>query len=314
MLHISLTRHILLPATVLAALLLGACGSTDTSVTPTVPDNPFLEAKAGTDSTLEIMTWNVENFPLDGTITVNLVAKAVAGVGPDIVALEEVVSDTSFASVVSELDGWQGYRASSAYASQNLAFLYRDDGHLTNVSFHEIFTHDSREFPRAPLVMSAEWNGQPFVVVANHLKCCGDSFIDETDPYDETTRRRDACLLLQAYADTTWADRPVVMVGDWNDELDDPTDGNVFANFLAVPDQWRFADLAIALDPAAAKSYPKYGSHLDHILVSSPWFTAMEAPEALTEVVLLDQYLTGGLASYYGSLSDHRPVLLRLRP
>jgi len=316
MLPNSLTRRLLLPATVLAALLLGACGTSDTVVNPPVPDNPFLAARAGTDSTLEIMTWNLQTFPISPSTTVNLAAKAVAGVDADIVALEEVVDADAFTNLVGQLDGWRGYRATGAPYDQNLAFIYREDDRLTDVSFTEIFSGHQywREFPRAPLVMSAAWKGRPFVIVANHLKCCGDGILVGTDPDDEETRRLNACLLLQAYADTTWADRPVIMVGDWNDELDDPTAQNVFAGFLAVPDQWRFVDLGIALDPTAAKSYPKYNSHLDHILVSSPWFTATEVPEALTEVVLLDQCLTGGLSAYYGNLSDHRPVLLRLMP
>ena len=54
-----------------AVLLLAGCGETDKSVAP-APVNPFEAARVGTDSTLEVMTWNIENFPKAGGATVKI--------------------------------------------------------------------------------------------------------------------------------------------------------------------------------------------------------------------------------------------------
>ncbi len=295
-------------------LVLAACGSSETTTPPPVSDNPFANATVGTDSTLEVMTWNLETFPVNGAVTVDLVAKAVAGVDADIVALQEVISESNFQRVIAQLEGWGGYRATGAPYDQNLAFLYRTDGLLAVTGFHEIFTHDSRPFPRPPLVMECTWNGQRILVINNHLKCCGDNVIDEADVWDETTRRRDACVLLDEYVEANEPGTPVVIVGDWNDELDDPAAGNVFANFLADTVHWRFADLPIAQGEGGRVSYPSWGSHLDHILITDELFAAAEKTEALIEVVPLNTYLSGGMSAYYRDLSDHLPVLLRLTP
>jgi hypothetical protein len=84
-------------------------------------------------------------------------------------------------------------------------------------------------------------------VVANHLKASGNGLLDAADPWDEETRRRDACLLLAEFVETQLPDHRVFIVGDMNDELTDTAPHNVFQNFLDAPASWRFADMAIAL-------------------------------------------------------------------
>ncbi|HPF71245.1 MAG TPA: endonuclease/exonuclease/phosphatase family protein, partial [Candidatus Krumholzibacteria bacterium] len=275
------------------------------------PGNPFAALSVGTDSTLEVATWNLEMFPVAGATTTDLVAQAIEGLDVDIVALQEVVDAAAFADLLNALDGWEGVRATSAPYDQNLAFVYRPGAHLAITSAHEIYSANAREFPRSPFVLEATWDGAPFAVINNHLKCCGDSVIDETDPWDETTRRRDACRLLAEYIELNRAGTPVITVGDWNDELTDSEAGNVFADFLNAPAAWRFVDLAIAQDPDGLHSYPSYPSHIDHILVTPELFEACSAPEALTEVVPIENGVSGGLSAYYLKISDHRPVVLR---
>jgi hypothetical protein len=61
-----------------AVLLLAGCGETDKSVVPP-PGNPFEAARVGADTTLEVMTWNIENFPKAGGATVNWVDQIIVG-------------------------------------------------------------------------------------------------------------------------------------------------------------------------------------------------------------------------------------------
>ena len=84
------------------ALFLGACGGTEKSVAPQ-PENPFAAARVGTDSTLEVVTWNLENFAKNGATTVDLVVDAVAALQADIIALQEIESGFRFTVPLHEI-------------------------------------------------------------------------------------------------------------------------------------------------------------------------------------------------------------------
>lgn len=290
------------------------CGSSETTtpVKGVDPGGPFTPLAVGTDSTLEVVTWNLEQFAKAGQTTADLVAQAVVGLDADIYALQEIQSQRYFEAVVAKAEGWTGLRSNDdAY---NLAYIYRDDGSLENATFTEIFTGGEYQapFPRRPFVMTFTFAGQGMTVINNHLKCCGDDVIVEGDPWDETTRRHDASLLLEEYVDTNLADRMVIVVGDFNDELDDAPAANVFANFLDAPARWRFLDYDIALDRNALWSFPGWPSHLDHVLVTDQLFAAAAEPAALVQVVPLHTVLSGGWGAYDRDVSDHLPVAARL--
>ena len=89
---------------------------------------------------------------------------------------------------------------------------------------------------------------------------------------------------------------------------------NVFQNFLDAPDTYRFVDMAIAEGPASGFSFPTWPSHLDHILINAPLFAAAQGGEAMVQVAPLHTYLPSGWATYGTSISDHLPVVLRLKP
>jgi endonuclease/exonuclease/phosphatase family metal-dependent hydrolase len=312
-------RLLALPLLAVACWGLVSCGSSDTTTPPPVATNPFAAAKVGTDTTLEVVTWNLETFPISfdqddplpaaDLVTVKLVTQAIAGLDADVVAVQEIYQGdghpgrSAFDAVAAALEGWDGYRSTDD-GYMDLGFFYRAGGDLEVTSFTDILTHEDYIFPRAPLVMQATWRGRPFVVINNHLKCCDDG----------VERRRQASLLLEEYVETTFPDTPVIIVGDLNDELDDPLPGNVFANFLADTAGWRFVDLGFTASAGGPVSYPSWGSHLDHILITDELFAAAEKAEALVQVVQLEAYLRGGLSDYYRYLSDHRPVVLRLSP
>lgn len=307
-------REVLLPlglSAVLSALvlLLTGCGQTETT-TPGPVGNPFDAVQVGSDSTFEVMTWNLENFPKSVT-TVDWVTQVIEGVRPDVLAIMEMTSPSAFAQLDVALDGWTGSAASGAPMQQNLAFLYRTDGGLEVTSIYEIFGDYWREFPRSPYVLEGTWKGTPIVVIANHLKASGDGVLVASDPNDEETRRRDACVMLAEYTKTQLAGKRVFIVGDMNDELTDAAPNNVFEAFLADPDTFRFADMAIAQDPNGVWSYPESPrGHIDHIIVTSSLFAALDSPLALTEVIPLNQYMAG----YLAQVSDHLPVIVRLQP
>ena len=58
--------------------------------------NDFEELYFGTDETLDIMTWNIENFPKNGSITTNYVTEIIQYLNIDVLAIQEVNNITSF--------------------------------------------------------------------------------------------------------------------------------------------------------------------------------------------------------------------------
>jgi endonuclease/exonuclease/phosphatase family metal-dependent hydrolase len=298
-------------------LVATGCGNSSTTTLPPEPekpDNPFSSAKVGTDSTLEVMTWNLEHFAKNGSQTLDMVVLAVAGLDVDIVGLQEIESSTRFDDLVSDLDGWSGYRSGTAGYSLNLAFLYRDSGLLQVDSIQEIMTDEGGPFPRRPLLLLGSFDGQPIAVINNHLKCCGDGYIEESNSRDEETRRRDACLLLEEYTLANLGNRQVFLIGDFNDEVTDPMDNNVFANFLGDPQRWAVSDLVIAEGSSSGWSFPGWPSHLDHIIINEPLFEAVNGPDAEIRVVPLFAFLSEGWSQYDRDISDHLPVVLKLKP
>ena len=156
----------------------------------------------GTDTTLEVMTWNLKQFPLAYDTTVDLVTEAIEGLAVDIVAVQEIYTGydadiggrhpgrSAFTAVADALEAWDGYQ-SQDNDYMDLGFFYRTDSDLVVESFTDIFTGRDYwyPFPRAPLVMQATWRDEPIVVINNHLKAyAGD---------EEEDRRRQACLLLE---------------------------------------------------------------------------------------------------------------------
>ena len=265
----------------------------------------------GTDDTLDVVTWNIEEFPKNGQSTAATVLDILQGLDADIVALQEIADVESFKQMVDQVPGWRGYVDSEWYAG--LAYIYRADT-IAVQSHYEIYTTREfwRPFPRSPQVMEFRFKGRDFVMINNHFKCCGDGFIDRYEPWDEETRRMDATDLLKAYIDTHFAERSVIVLGDFNDSLTDTISHNVFASLLDDPDHYRFTDMGIAEGGSSGWSYPSYPSHLDHILISSGLFAGFEHLDSRVLSLPVDEVLFDGWREYEEAVSDHRPVGLRI--
>jgi endonuclease/exonuclease/phosphatase family metal-dependent hydrolase len=306
MLRICLLLLACLPLTILVA-----CGSSETTVIEPVPDNPFLPYTVGTDTTFEAVTWNLHNFAQDaGNEEVALAAQAIAGLGADLVALQEIAQQPRFTQLLEQLPDWSGYMATSD-SYQNLAYVWLDST-VSVQRVHEWLPEVDdawRAFPRSPLVLELTWRGHELVVIDNHFKCCGNGVLDPDDSDDEENRRLRASTYLEEYIADEYPDQAVIMLGDLNDLLTDPPLHNVFRPFYDRPASYRFADQALAEGPASGWSWGPGQSHLDHILVTDELFPALVAPGADCRTPRIDQVLDG---AYTRLLSDHLPVVLIL--
>lgn len=266
----------------------------------------------GTDQTLEIMTWNVQNFPKHEN-TVEYVARTILSVDPDIIGMQEIKSNKDFFKLVNLMNelgeaNWAGYRASSDEWLADLAYIYKTDV-ITVSSIHEIYNSEEEEnsFPRFPLVMEATYGQFPIVVINNHYKARTEE--------EDIKRRKSASEKLDKYISKYHKDDNVVVLGDLNDSITDEALENVFWPFLQKPEAYRFADMAIAKNDKADWSYPyyKYRGHIDHILISNELFDEMESKSSDVKVVTIDKFMDGGEDNRYKYITDHRPLVLKMK-
>lgn len=269
----------------------------------------FQNLHFGSDSTLDIVTWNTEWFPKNGQTTINYVKDIILSLEADVIAFQEIDNKNSFQQLINALVDYDGYYYNDDY--QGLAYIYKKSS-VQVTGHYEIYTNNSREFPRSPFVLEIKFQNQKYVLINNHLKCCGDGNLNPYDDWDEETRRLEACRMLDQYISQYFFQDKVLVMGDWNDELTDREIDNIFPIFLQNPSEYAFADMSIAEGASAGWSYPSWPSHLDHILISSELFGAFSNPASQCQVIRLEEYFSGGWNSYDYNVTDHRPVGIRL--
>src|SRR6056297_2586644 len=265
----------------------------------------------GTDSTFDVITWNIQDFPKDDQTTIDYVKQIIENVDADLFALQEIDDTVSFEQMVKDLDGYKAHYTESYYT--NLTYLYKA-AEINIDKIYEILTSYSYStiYPRCPLVMEFTFKNREYIAINNHFKCCGDGILDLDDYNDEETKRYHASNYLKDYIDNNFPEENVIMLGDLNDELTDETQNNVFQQILDDPDNYSFADMEIANASSSEWSYPTWPSHLDHILITNELFNEFEKDISDIQCIKLDDYFTNGWNEYESKVSDHRPVALKL--
>ncbi len=260
----------------------------------------------GSDTTLDIATWNIENFPKQSGKTVDYIQALVDTMDVDIIALQEIGDGEYFNTLVSQLSDWNGLRQDDSWG---LAYLYKSSIEVHSIK--EISQLDDYNLTRTPLMMEFTWAEEKIYLINNHYKCCGDGII-QNEYNDEEYRRQQSCILTKNYIDGNLSNENVILVGDLNDELNDPDNHNVFINFINDSENYLFVDEDIAFGSEANWSYPGWPSHLDHILITNELFDNFNKPDAKVMTVKIEEVLTGGWTEYETYVSDHRPVVVRL--
>ena len=238
---------------------------------------------------LGVANWNVEWFgdeaegPPDDALQVSQVAKVIAGGGAEVWALVEVVAAPRFGELLRALPDHEGFvandarvsRGSSAYSDfeQKPAFVWRR-GVLEEVSASVILTEYDYVFAgRPPLVVDAiahvEGVRVPVTFVVVHLKA------QLGDDRQDWERRQGAALRLKAWLDALPAGRAVLVLGDWNDNLDhsiaSELDGGVLDSpFRALVEDPDFTFLTAPLTAGNLSTTVRYDTPIDHQLATAP--------------------------------------------
>ena len=278
-----------------------SCGSESYNTpAPTEPENIDFSGCVTSvgDNTLEVVTWNLKNFPTTFQ-TVELVKGILETLDADLIALQEIRSINDFEDLVDQLQGWEGTVLTVGSSTQRLAYLYKTTELTLLEPIVHLFDENTDEFNdaftsvRRPLqAQFLHKNGLNFKAINVHLKCCDDS----------EDRRRKALDLIKSKIDEDWSTESVIVLGDFNDELVDSD--NVFDVFLNDPTNFKFTTLPIAQGSSSQWSFPSWPSHLDHILITDELFSKALSTETLR--------FSDCFAGYGTSISDHRPVMIRL--
>ncbi len=289
----------------LCSLATLACGG---AVLPPAPSDAAITDAGEVDAgwvrsgtvTLTLGTWNIEQFPKTAT-TVRAVAEVLETLDADLVGIQEIIDPQAFVQLDRNLADWKGLRVREPYDFLAVGLLYRPD-RVRVVESGPIFTDDGFAFPRPPLwarVEALDDEGRvafDFELLVVHLKALGDE--------RSRSRRTRACARLDTWIRTRQAgggEQDFIVVGDWNDKLDDVPDENVFLPFLLAPERYRF--LTTPLSQAGDSSYIPFSGLIDHIMITSDALD--EYGPGRTRVVYAEQDYVG----YVPNISDHRPVL-----
>ena len=244
----------------------------------------------GSQSTLDIVTWNIENYPKNSQ-TKTYLTNIINDINVDIIALQEIESQIEFDELVNDLNGsWYGYRADDGNWGELSYLINTDSIEITHYPYTILNQYEHYYAYRTPYVIKVQFNNEEFVIINVHYKCCGDGYVEE-DYWDEEFRRLMANQYLKNYIDSNFSDDNVVILGDYNDDIAESNSHNIFNEFLDDSQNFLFADMFIAEGPSSDWSFPNWPSHLDHILITNELFDNIDNNSVFT--FKIDDYMNG---------------------
>jgi endonuclease/exonuclease/phosphatase family metal-dependent hydrolase len=267
--------------------------------------NGDLVPPVGSAATLDVATWNLENFP-KAARSIALAADLIASLDLDVIVVEEVASITAWDELVARLPDHGGVLSSHRYGPdsyQKIGVLYRED--LVTASPPELlFTTEGYTFPRPPLVVHLTVDGAATIdVIGVHLKA-------GTTPEDRSRRAAAVNRLDTWMRDRvdTGAEDELILLGDFNATLDParPDLAEVWPPLVGAPA--RYTVHTIPLEARGEASYLPAGILLDHIVTTA----GLAAEVGGREAVIPD--LATLVPRYDADLTDHLPVVLSLSP
>ncbi len=270
--------------------------------------------------TLDIVTWNLEwfgdntNGPTNEVLQRNNVKSVIQQINADLYCFQEVTNqngENSFQTLVTELApaGYTGVRVmhTSGFgeAQQARAFIYKTSV-FTNVTTQVMTLGSTWVDGRQPVLFKGdatiEGSTKTFYIFNMHAKAGGVNVAD-------FTQRESNSIALKTFLDANRATDNVIVLGDFNDDLDvSIVTPNVspYKNFVddvvgyATPSKSALSDNNITTFIGSTQA-------IDHIVLSNE-VSAMYYINSLKR----EDY-TGVIADYANTTTDHYPVSVRLQ-
>jgi endonuclease/exonuclease/phosphatase family metal-dependent hydrolase len=305
-------------ATLLCVLAVPACGREGTAMPVAAADagtpasdgsypapREDLVPRLGSEATLDVATWNVENFPRTPA-SASLLADLIASMDLDLVAMQEVQDIAAWNELIDRLPDHDGVLSAHTYGDgtyQKVGFIYRTD-RIQVGTVVLLFDQDGYEFPRPVLQvrMTADDGVHPpleLLALALHLKAGFGA--------EDRARRELAIAMLEDHVAQTASAGTVgglMVMGDFNEVITSTGGMTRFAPFLDAPELYDLHTDQLASDGAA--SFLPSGAILDHIITTAS--LADEFAGGQDRIPRLDAQFGG----YTTSISDHLPVVSSL--
>ena len=280
-------------------------------------------------TTLDVVNWNIEWFgsaslgPSNDNLQEQNVVNVMNSLDADLYALGEIVSEPRLQSVVSQLPGYayvignygSGATTPAGIASaQKLAFVYNASV-FSNVSVRPMINAASGT------TSYTNWSSgrYPFLMTADVTVNCVTKTVSfilihakaNTSPLITSyNRRKAAAEELKDTIDTHFNDDHVIILGDFNDDLDETITAGVNPPLSSyVPfttDVQDFFAPTLSLSLQGEQSTVTYDNVIDHVVITNevvPYYVTGSA-SILTDV-------SSTISNYGNTTSDHYPVLTR---
>jgi endonuclease/exonuclease/phosphatase family metal-dependent hydrolase len=272
----------------------------------------------GAATTFDVGSWNLEwfgdnaNGPSNEPLQLQNARDVIAGTDFDVWGLAEIVSTSQFNSLKSQLSGYAGFLANDASVTsgpsyygaseQKVGILYKS-ALMTLQQARIILTSSDDAFAGRPplevkLRVTLSGTSQDIVVIVLHAKCCSDDA--------SWQKRSTASAALKSYLDSSYPSQKVLVIGDFNDDLDTSiTSGRAspYQAFVNDSADYRFATKT--LSDAHIATTVDYPDTIDQHLATNEMYGQYIAESV--QAYRVDSYIS----SYGTTTSDHYPILSR---
>lgn len=279
---------------------------------------------------LDVGNWNIEWFgstvqgqgPTDETLQLNNVRSVIQENGLDFWALEEVVDVNQFNALKQGLPGYEGFvsndpsvtgSASYSAGEQKLAVLYKSS--VVQVLKAEVILRSAdyafagRPPLRVDLRIMRNGVSVDMVAIVLHMKAGTEPGTDYNS--SDYGRRANSGAALKQYLETSLVNKPVIVLGDWNDDVDvsivrDPNNTSAylpspFQSYVNQPSEYTF--LTLPLSQKREGSTVGFPNVIDHQMVTNE-LAAHYVSNSTRRVI-------PNILNYETTTTDHFPIVSR---
>ncbi|MCD8409654.1 InlB B-repeat-containing protein [Tenacibaculum finnmarkense genomovar ulcerans] len=311
---------------------------------------PLEHDKISKDKTLDIVTWNIEWFgdekkspaagnPNSDEIQKEKVKQVLLNLDADIIAVQEIIDIDLFKELIAELPAYDfilsdavSYPNSTSGTPQKLGFIYKKSVVSLKSStpllktIHPYYNGNDesalQDFPdpkksrffasgRLPFLMTADVTIDNQTKEVNFIVLHARANTSAAKAQSKYDMRKYDVETLKKELDANFSTKNVVLLGDYNDDVDQTVvandvigDATTYDAF--VQDASNYTIVTSALSKANFRSYASMGNMIDHITISNE---------------LTNNYLLGSEKVHYEfynnlyekTTSDHFPVSVRLQ-